>query len=434
MSPIITGVIGIIVLVAIMLLNIPIGVAMALVGFVGFSVLVSVEAALNVLAKDIFTVLSTYTYTVIPLFILMGQLLVSAGISRKLYNTAYKWLGHLPGGLAIASIMACALFGAVSGSSLAGAATIGTVAIPEMRKHQYDPALACGCVAAGGTLAALIPPSLIFIVYGIMVERSIGKLFIAGVFPGILLASLMMLTIYIMARRNPKLAPPGTRSSWIERLKSFTGVTETLLLFLLVLGGLFAGLFTPTEAAAVGTFGALLIGLIERKFTWQGITTAFSEALRNSCMILVILVGAMVFGHFLAVTKIPLFLADYIVTLEVPKTVVLVFIAVVYLIGGCFMEALPLVLLTIPIFIPLCITLGFDLIWFGVLICLLGQIGLITPPVGLCVYVIKGVAPDVPIGTIFRGVIPFVIVMILCLIILIAFPQISLFLPSFMTY
>jgi tripartite ATP-independent transporter DctM subunit len=432
MSPITTGVIGIVALLVIMFLRMPIGAAMALVGFIGFSYLVSLEAALNVAVTDIWTTFSSYSFTVIPLFILMGQVLFNTGVSRRLYSTAYKWLGHLPGGLCIATIGACAGFAAICGSAVATAATMGTVSLPEMRRYKYDMSLATGTVAAGGTLGILIPPSVTFIIYGILVEQSIGKLFIAGIFPGLLLAGLFMGVIYILTRRNLSLGPPGARATWRERMTSLTGVGETLALFALVMGGLFAGFFTPTEAAGIGAGGAFVLSLVRRELTWRGIISSLLESLRTSCMVLVIIAGATIFGHFLAVTKIPFEFAGWISGLPIPPVAIMLFIGFMYLVGGCVMEALPLIILTVPIFYPVCIAQGFDPIWFGVWIVVLGQIGMLTPPVGMNIFVVSGVAKDVPLEDIFRGVVPFILAMLVCVIILLAFPQIALFLPHFM--
>jgi len=434
MTPVSIGILGIVALLIVMLLGIlPIGTAMGLLGFIGFSYLVSLKAAYHTTVADFFSTFTSYNFTVIPLFIFMGQILRNAKIGERLYYVAHKWLGHLPGGLAIATIGGCAGFAGISGSAIATAATIGSISLKEMEKYKYDVALATGSVAAGGTLGVLIPPSVTFIVYGILVEESIGKLFVAGILPGLLLACLFMVTIYFSVRRKPHLAPTsGIKVSLIEKIRSLTGVLETLLLFVLVMGGLFAGFFTPTEAGAVGACGALILALVRRQIDWQGIIYSFFEALRTSCMVLVIIAGATVFNHFLAVSKIPLELADWITKLSLPRMVVLALIALMYLIGGCVVEALPLILLTVPIFFPVVKNLGYDPIWFGVVIVLLGQVGMITPPVGVNVFVIAGIAKDAPLQTIFRGVLPFVLAMLFCIIILILFPQISLILPSLM--
>lgn len=434
MSSVTIGIIGVVVLILVMLFRVmPIGTAMALLGLIGYSCLVSTKGAYYTLVVDFFRTFTSYSLSVIPMFVFMGQVLFNAGIGKRLYRVAHTWLGHLPGGLAMATIVGCAGFAAISGSAIATAATIGTVSLAEMRRYKYDMALASGAVASGGTLGVLIPPSVTFIIYGILVEESIGKLFIAGILPGLLLTALFIATIFVMVRRNPKLCPSlGAKPAWAERLKSLKDVSETLGLFVLIMGGLFAGFFTPTEAAGVGACGALIITLARRQIGWQGIIQSFLEALRTSCMVLVIIAGATVFNHFLAVTKIPFVLATSIGNLPVPPMMIMIIISLMFVIGGCVVEALPLIILTVPIFFPVIQMLGFDPIWFGVMIVLLGQIGMITPPVGINVFVIAGVAKDIPIQTIFRGVIPFVLAMLICVAILMAFPQITLFLPQLM--
>jgi tripartite ATP-independent transporter DctM subunit len=420
-----------VILLGVMLLRImPIGTAMALLGFLGFAYLGSFQAASYTAVSDFYSTFTNYNFTVIPLFIFMGQILFNAGIGRKLYDLAYKWLGHLPGGLAIATVGGCAGFAAISGSAIATAATLGSVSLGEMRRYKYDMALATGSVAAGGTLGVLIPPSVTFIIYGLLVEESIGKLFIAGILPGLLLTGLFMLTIYVQVVLSPSMTlKPELKITWKERIRSLNGVVETLLLFVLVIGGLFAGLFTPTEAAAIGAFGALVITTIRRQIKWDGIIKSFFEALRTACMVMVIIAGATVFNHFIAITNIPFALADWISGLDVHRMIVMIFIAIMYLIGGCVVEALPLILLTVPIFFPVVQALGFDPIWFGVLIVVVGQIGMISPPVGINCFVVAGVAKDVPLQTIFKGVFPFILAMLLCTLILMIFPQIALFLP-----
>lgn len=431
MNPVVLGIVALVILLIVMLLRImPIGTAMALLGFFGFGYLVSFPAASYTLVSDFFGTFTNYNFTVIPLFIFMGQILFNAGIGRKLYDVAYKWLGQLPGGLAIATIGGCAGFAAISGSAIATAATIGTVSLGEMRRYNYDPALATGTVAAGGTLGVLIPPSVTFIIYGILVEESIGKLFIAGILPGLLLSVLFVLTILIHVYRSPTMVlKPDIAFTWKERMRSLLDVVETVLLFFLVIGGLFAGIFTPTEAAGVGACGALIITIVRRAISWKGIIRSFFESLRTACMVMVIIAGATVFNHFIAVTKIPLLLAEWIGCLPVPPIVVLAFVLVMYLIGGCVVEALPLIILTVPIFFPVVQKLGYDPIWFGVLVVLVGQIGMITPPVGVNCFVIAGVAKDIPLHIIFRGVFPFVLAMLVCTAVLVIFPQISLVLP-----
>jgi tripartite ATP-independent transporter DctM subunit len=405
---------------------------MAFIGFLGFSYVVTIYAGLNLLAKDVFETFSSYSLTVIPLFVFMGQIAFHSGISRRLYDSVYVFMGHFRGGLAIATIGACAGFSAISGSTNATAATMATVTLPEMRRYNYDMSLATGTVAAGGSLGILIPPSVIFIVYGIMTETSIGKLFAAGIFPGILLALLFILTVYIRVRINPGLAPPGPKTTLKEKAKSFIGVLEALIIFGFVMGGLFFGVFTPTEAAAVGAFLALLVALLRRSLSWQAFLQSLMDTTRISCMVMVIVTGAVVFGHFMAITRIPFSLANWVSTLPLPSYAIMGVIVLIYLFGGCFMDALAMIMLTIPIFYPVATALGFHPIWFGVAIVLVTEMGVITPPVGVNVYVVHGIAKDVPLETIFKGVAPFVLALLACVAILLTFPQIVLFLPGLM--
>ena len=432
MDPTTVGLIGLAILVIALFSRMPVGFVMALVGFLGFSYLVSLEGGLRLFAKDIFVIFGSYSLTVIPLFILMGQIAFHAGISRRLYDSAYTFLGHFPGGLAMATIGACAGFAAICGSTNAAAATMATVALPEMKRYKYSMELATGSVAAGGSLGILIPPSVIFIVYGIMTEQSIGKLFAAGILPGILLSTLFILTIYIRVRIKPVLGPPGPKTSLREKLQSLSGVIEMLLIFGLVMGGLFKGFFTPTEAGAAGAFITLMLAVGRRHISWEKFLVAIWESVRISCMVLVIVAGATVFGHFLAVTRIPYILADWVAGLPLPPWAIMGLIISIYLIGGCFMDSLAMILLTIPIFYPVAVNLGYDPIWFGVIIVLITEMGVITPPVGVNVYVVSGVAKDVPLEVIFKGILPLLGALIVCNIILIIFPQIALFLPSLM--
>jgi len=432
MSPVTIGLIGIGVLLVLMLFRLPIGFAMALVGFAGIIYLGSLDAAFGVMGMEPFSSVSAYGFTVLPLFILMGQFAFASGLSAKLFSLAHKWLGHLPGGLAIATIGGCAGFAAVSGSSMATAATMGSVSLPEMKKYNYAPTLATGCVAAGGTLGILIPPSSCMIVYGIITEQSISELFIAGILPGILLAVLFMLTIYIMAKANPKLGPSVPMVGLRERFMMFLSCGDLLFLFLLVMGGLYIGFFTPTEAGAVGAAGALLIGLVRRKLSLKAIGQSLIETLKTTAMVFVIIIGAMVFNRFLAITTIPFVLADSIGGLQVPPMVTVIVIFLIFLLLGCFIDVMAMMLLTMPIFFPVVLAIGIDPIWFGILVVIVSEMGLITPPVGMNVYVIKGVAEDVPLHTIFRGILPFLIPMVVCTAILMAFPQIALFLPGTM--
>ena len=387
---------------------------------------------MNLMAKDVYSVFGSYNLTVIPLFVLMGQLAYHSGISKRLFDAAYTFLGHRPGGLAMATIGACACFAAICGSTNATAATMAAATLPEMKRYNYKPELATGVVAAGGSLGSLIPPSIIFIVYGIMTEQSIGKLFVAGLLPGLLLTILFIATIAIWTYIKPDLGPAGPKCTFREKIASLGGLTETLLLFVLVMGGLFGGLFTPTEAGAVGAFGTLVLALLKRNLTWNGFVTSLMDTTRISCMILVIVAGATVFGHFLAVTRIPFDIAHWISGVNLPSFAIIMLIIFVYLVGGCFIDSLALIMLTVPIFYPVITSLNYDPIWFGVVIVLITQIGVITPPVGINVYVVSGVARDVPLHVIFRGVIPLLIALIIGTALLIPFPQLALFLPDLM--
>ena len=426
------GIIGIVILVILLFSNMPVGFVMGFLGFLGFSYVVNINAGLSLLARDIWDVFGSYGLTVIPLFVFMGQIAFQSGISRRLYDSAYVLLGHRRGGLAMATVGACAGFSAISGSTNATAATMATVTLPEMKRYKYDMSLATGTVAAAGSLGILIPPSVIFIVYGILTEQSIGKLFAAGILPGILLSILFVLTIYLRVLKNPSLAPPGPKTSMVEKIKAFTGVLETLILFAIVMGGIFFGIFTPTEAAAAGAFFTLLMAILRRQLTWEGFVNSLADTTRISCMVMVIVTGATIFGHFMAITRLPFELAGWVSALPLPRSAIMMVIILIYLFGGCFMDALAMVMLTIPIFFPVSQALGFDPIWFGVVIVLITEMGVITPPVGVNVYVVYGVAKDVPLEAIFKGVLPMLLALLICNLILLFLPQIALFLPSLM--
>jgi len=434
MSPVTIGIIGIVVLIAIFLLRMPVGFAMAAVGLVGFSYLVSPEAGLSIVARDVFHTFSSYSLTVIPMFVLMGSIAFASGMSRRLYDAGYSLVGRLRGGLAMATVVGCAGFAAISGSTNATAAAMGRVSLPEMKRYNYADSLATGSVAAAGSLGILIPPSTIFIIYGIMTEQSIGKLFVAGVLPGLVLASLFIIVVALVCWRDPSLAPTGAATNWKEKIAGLTGISEMLVLFGLVIGGLFLGWFSPTQAGGAGAAGALVIGLVRRQLTWQGFLGAVKDALRITCMVMIIVAGAVVFGHFIAVAKIPLMLAAWVVGLPLPPVAIMGVIVLIYLLGGCFMDALALISLTIPIFYPAVLALGFDPIWFGVIIVLVTEMGVITPPVGVNVYVIKGIAEGVPLETIFKGILPFLGALAVAIGILMAFPQIATYLPSLAVY
>jgi len=434
MDPVTIGIIGVAVLIVLFLLGMPVGFTMAFVGLIGFAAVKGPEAGLSILARDFWEVWSSYNLTVIPMFVFMGSVAFYAGMSGRLYQAAYIIFGRWRGGLAMATIVATAGFSAICGSTSATAAAMGKVAIPEMRRHGYDPGLACGCMAAAGSLGIMIPPSTIFIIYGILSEQSIGKLFIAGVVPGLILATLFCIAVYIWTVFKPAAAPAGGTTSMKQKLMGVTGLFEMLFLFALVIGGLFAGLFSPTQAAGVGTAAAIVIGVLRRSFDLRKFWLSVKDTLLITAMIMTIVAGATVFGHFMAVTGIPGAASDFLGGLPVPPTVVMILILIMYLIAGCFMDSLAMVTLTVPILYPTVMALGFDPIWFGVIIVLVVEMGVITPPVGINVYIIKGVAPDVPMGKIFKGAMAFLVGMLILAALLLIFPQIATWLPSFVTY
>lgn len=432
MSPETVGLIGVLIFLTLIMLKMPISFAMALVGFLGFSYLTSPSTAFRMVAQDLYSSFSSYSLSVIAMFTWMGFLAFHSGIGSNLYTLAYKLVGHLPGGLSIATQAACAIFGAVCGSNTATAATMGAIALPEMRKYDYDMSLATASIAAGGVLGILIPPSVILIVYGMATEQSIGSLFIAGIMPGILLMVLYMAVIFILASRNPDLAPPGPTATWGERIRLMvTGLGDILIVFSLSIGGLFAGWFTPTEAGAVGAAGVLLVALIEKRLNWQNFNKSVMDTTRTTAMIMLMVAGAVVFGRFIAISRIPFELAQWASNIPLPPFAVMGIILLIYFVLGCFIDALALILLTIPIFYPVVVdALGYDPIWFGVIVVLVVAMGVITPPVGMNVYVIKGVAPDIPLEQIFKGIWPFLAAQVVCLVILMIFPAIATFLPQ----
>ena len=434
MTPETTGIVGIVCLVLLFLLRVPVAFAMMLVGLAGFSYLGGTGSALALLAQDIFETLSSYPLSVIPMFILMGSFAYASGISRRLYITCYSWVGQFRGGLTVATVLACSGFAAICGSTAATAATMGKIALPEMKKYGYDDILATGTVAAAGTLGILIPPSTVLIVYGILTEESIGKLFVAGLIPGALLSLFFVLTVMLLCFRNPALGPPGPATSWAQKIKDLSGIIEAILLFVLTIGGLFMGWFSPTQAGAIGASGALLIGVIRRQLTLRKAIDAAKDGLRTACMVLFIITGATVFGHFLAISNIPFVLADWVGELPLPPMAIMAVIIFIYFIGGFFMDSMAMIVVTIPIFFPVVMKLGLDPIWFGVIIVLVGEMGVITPPVGVNVFVIKGIAPDIPLHHIFRGILPFLVALIILTALLLIIPEIATFLPGLVSY
>jgi len=432
MTPTVTGLVGLGILLFILFSRMPISFGMGFMGFIGFAYLVGIGPALGLLKTVPYTTFASHSLSVIPLFILMGVFSFSAGISKDLYEAVYKWLGNLRGGLAMATVGACACFASISGSSMATAATMGTVALPEMKKYKYDLALATGSVAAGGSMGILIPPSVILIIYGIITEQSIGKLFLAGFIPGVMEAIFYILVIAALTKINPSLGPRGPKTNFVEKLSALSKTWEVLVLFLVVIGGIYLGVFTPTEAAGIGAFGAFGFALLKRRLTWGVFKKSLSDTIRTTVMVFAIILGAMLLGYFLTVTRIPFDLAGFVAGLPVNRYIILALILFVFLALGCVIDTMAIVLLTVPIFFPLIVKLGFDPIWFGILVVRTTEMGLITPPVGLNVFIIKGVAKDVPIGTIFRGILPFLFADLCQVALLIAIPQLSLFLPSLM--
>jgi tripartite ATP-independent transporter DctM subunit len=410
-------------------LGMEIGFAMALAGFVGFGVMVSWDAALSLLAKDLWSVFSSYGFTVIPLFVLMGQLGANGGVARDLYRAAYKFIGHVPGGLAIGTVGAATAFKAICGSSPATAATFASIAVPEMDRYGYDKRLSCGTVATVGTLGILLPPSVVLIVYGILTETSIGKLFLAGIIPGFIVAASFVITLVVWTRLNPKLGPPGERSTWPERFKSLPPILWVLTIFLVVVGGLMEGLFTPTEAGSVGCFAVLVLTLLKRQMKAPQFFKAIKDTLRIACMVITLIAGATVLGHFFLITRTPYYVATWLMGLNMPPLVIMLIIIAVYMIGGSFIEHLAFLILTTPIFLPVVIKLGYDPIWFGIIVCLVTMIGVVLPPMALNAFVVSGVT-GVHRRIIFKGIYPFIIGMTLCMFLFLIFPQLSLWMPN----
>jgi len=426
------GIIGFVVLLLLLALRMPIGIAMMLVGIVGIAALNSMDAALKILGEFPYAYSSVYTLSVIPLFVLMGNFASSSGLARDFYGAAHAWIGHWRGGLASATVLACAGFAAVSGSSVASAATMGKVALPEMRRYGYDPRLATGVVAAGGTLGILIPPSTAMIVYALLTEQSVGKLFLAGFLPGILLAALFIITILIMTTWHPQYGPRGPRHSLRERMVALARSGTLIGIIVLVIGGIYLGIFTETEAAAAGALLTMLYAMARGTLTRPEMVTALLDTMKTTALVFLILIGAFFFTPFLALTHIPADLSSLLTGLALPPLAILVLILLVYVVLGTFLEGFAMLVLTLPIVFPIVTALGYDPIWFGIIVVIVLEMGLIDPPVGINVFVVKGIAPDVPMGQIFAGIMPFWLAMIVCVAILIAFPQIAMILPNTM--
>ena len=429
MSEITIGIMGLTIVLVLFLTGIELAFAMAVVGFIGFSYLVSFSAGTNLLAKDFFDTFASYSFTVIPLFVLMGQIAFNAGIAKRLYNAAYRFIGHIPGGLAMATVAGATVFKAICGSSPATAATFASVAVPEMDRYNYDKKLSTGTVATVGTLGILLPPSVTLIVFGIITEQSIGKLFLAGIVPGLMIAFFFIFTIYIWCKRNPALGPKGEKSSWKLRFAALPEVLWVVAVFLLVIGGLMYGFFTPTEAGSVGTFAVLLLSVINRDINFKGYIKSVVESLRAACMVLMLIAGSAVLGHFLTRTKIPMMAADWIISLPLSPDIIMVIIAVVYLIGGSFIDDLAFMILATPIFYPAIIKLGYDPLWFGMIIAITVMIGVVIPPVAINVFVVRAITKQ-SFTVIYKGVYPFLISLVVAAALLFLFPPLATFLPS----
>jgi C4-dicarboxylate transporter, DctM subunit len=426
------GIIGLILMLILMFLKVPLGIVLIMVGLGGFMLIAGFDQGLSILGSTAFRTSSGYMLLVMPLFIFMGSLASYAGLALDAFYAANKWVGHFRGGLAMAAICGCTAFGAVCGSSIATAATMCTVALPEMRRYGYKDQFSLGTICSGGLLGFMIPPSTAFIIYGICTQESIGRLFIAGIMPGLLIATLFVIAIYIWCKISPNLAPASPKVSWRERWGSLYKIWGVIILFILVIGGLYGGVFTPNEAAAVGAFGALVLGLIKRKLTWKIFTKSLDETGQLTGMIFLLIIGANIFNVFIAISKIPLAIATFVSGLDVAPIFVVLVLVVIYIILGFFMELISIILISMPILYPLLTTIGIDPTWFGVLVVLTIMIGQITPPVGVVVYAIGGMVKDVPLFTIFNGTWPFLYAQIVAAALLIAFPQISVWLPNLM--
>lgn len=429
MTEVLVGLAGLGCVLILFLTGLELSFVMAIVGFVGFSILRSWSAGFNLLAKDFFDVFTSYGFTVIPLFVLMGQISFNAGIAGRLYDASYKFIGHIPGGLAMATVVGATAFKAICGSSPATAATFAVVAVPQMDHYRYSRKLSTGIVATVGTLGILLPPSVTLIVFGIITEQSIGKLFLAGLIPGLLIAFFFLVIIYAWCKIDPALGPKGERSTWGARVKTLPEVMWVLVIFLMVIGGLMNGFFTPTEAASIGTFLVLSLSVIKKDIGFKGYVKSVSESLRIACMVLMLIAGSSVLGHFLAVTKIPMLAADWIVSLPLPAWFIMVIISFIYLVGGSFIDDLAFMVLATPIFFPAIAKLGYDPLWFGMIIAITVMVGVVVPPVAINVFIVKTIT-KAPFSQIYAGVYPFLLALVFCAALLFVFPEMATFLPN----
>ena len=428
MNEVTVGIIGIVAALALFATGIEMFFAMFVVGFLGFAYLVTWDAALNLLAKDFFDTFSSYSLTVIPLFVLMGQIAFNSGVAKKLFDAAYKYVGHIPGGLAISTVMGATAFKAICGSSPATAATFASVAVPEMDRYGYDKRLSTGIVASVGTLGVLLPPSVTLIIFGIISDQSIGRLFLAGVFPGLIIAFFFVVVIFGWCKINPGVGPKGPAFSWKDRFRVIPEVGWVIIVFLVMVVGIMKGFFTPTEAGSVGTCIILVMTLIRRELNISLYIKSVVESVRTACMVLLLITSSTVLSHFIAVTKIPMVTADWIVALPVSPVIIVIMIVFIYLIGGSFIDDLAFMILATPIFFPAVIKLGFDPIWFTIVVMITQMIGMVLPPVAICVFVVKQIT-KVPMGIIYKGVYPFLISLVLGMVLVFVFPKMATWLP-----
>ena len=428
----VVAIIGCVAVLALMAIRVPIAVCLGSVAIAGFAYLAGPEPALGILIDSPIRTVTNFNFSVVPMFVLMGSLVSVSGMSRELFRAANAWVGHLPGGMAMATILACGGFAAINGSSVASAATMTHVALPEMRRGGYDPGLSAGVIAAGGTLGIMIPPSVLFILYAILTETDVASLFTAGIIPGLIAIVLYCLTVQILYRMKPEWLPRGRRADRKERWQSLRDVWATLLLFFVVMGGIYGGFVTVTEAAGLGVFGALVIGLARRRLSWNAIVDSLVEALRTSAAIFFILIAAFLFQYFLAVTQMPQLLGDFLATLPVGPMGIMLAILGFYIVAGMFVDSLAVVLLTVPIFFPVVVNLGFDPIWFGVIVVITVEVSLISPPVGMICFVMNNMVPDIGLVNIYRGALPFIAADMVWLALLLAFPGLALFLVHHM--
>jgi C4-dicarboxylate transporter, DctM subunit len=414
---------------ALFILGLEIGFAMAVAGFIGFGIIVNFKAAFDLVAMDFYAVFSSYGFTVVPLFILMGLIGTSAGVSKDLYAVANKWLGHVPGGLAIGTVAAATAFKAMCGSGTATCATFATIAVPEMDKYGYDKKLSCGTVSTVGTLGNLLPPSVGLVIYGLITETSIGKLFLAGIIPGLICALVFGVTLYTWCRMKPGLGPAGQHFAWKERFAALPAIAGVLVVFIVVVGGLMMGFFSPTEAASIGSMAVFLLVAIKREITLKRLRDSILESTKLGCMVLTLIAGATVLGHCLAVTGLPSLVAEWLSGLPVHSSIIVILILLVYLVGGSFIEDAAFFILATPIFFPIVQKLGYDPVWFGIVVCTTMMIGIILPPMAVCVFIVSGIT-KVPLGTVYKGIYPFIWGLAFCNLLFLYIPQLALWLPN----